>query len=514
MSLLYNPHLQSADDLVASFIDRQGLLRSITEELRGESPQHHLLVGQRGMGKTTLLQRIAAEIGRDTTLHARWIALRFPEEQYNVGRLSELWLNCLDALADALEREGKVEEVTELEEFVASLPLDEDRRSTLALDRLRAVAAGPRGLVLLIDNLQQLLGRLKDDHWALRKVFGEEPQLVVIAASPAPIEQDYSEALYDFFAAHSLRRLDDAQLRAMLLGLAEREGKPEVTKAVEAHPARLRALRLLSGGNPRTAAQLYTVLARSPEADLRTQLEGLVDLVTPLYKARFEELAEQAQLTLDALARHWDPATAAILAEQTRLEVNSISTQLHRLQQEGWIDKVDIPGEARQGFQVAERFFNLWYLMRASRRLRGRLMTLAGCLEILYEPDLLSDLSSPIAEGTADPDLAAALSMRVAEPPLRDALKPLDPLPQLLPLLSGLIRHGHIAEAAARVAPLAERALPLKAAMEAIVGGDAELVRRYAPEVAEPARELLDLLWPTALRPPPPARGKKTRRRS
>jgi hypothetical protein len=104
--------------------------------------------------------------------------------------------------------------------------------------------------------------------------------------------------------------------------------------------------------------------------------------------------------------------------------------------------------------------------------------------------------------------------MRVAERPLRDALQPLDPLPQLLPLVAGLIRHGHIAEAAAPVAPLAERALPLKAAMEAIVGGDSELVRRYAPEVAEPARELLEGLWPAALRPPPPARGKKARRRS
>lgn|GEM_PF-6673939 len=32
--------------------------------------------------------------------------LTFPEEQYNIAGLADLWLNCLDALGDALERRG------------------------------------------------------------------------------------------------------------------------------------------------------------------------------------------------------------------------------------------------------------------------------------------------------------------------------------------------------------------------------------------------------------------------
>ena len=111
-------------------------------------------------------------------------------------------------------------------------------------------------------------------------------------------------------------------------------------------------------------------------------------MCTPLYKARFEELPAQGQQILDALAMLWEPATAAQVAEKARLEVTTVSSQLARLVRQGVVEKVALPPGKRIGFQIAERFFNIWYLMRASRRVRRRLLWLAQFLKMFYsEPE-------------------------------------------------------------------------------------------------------------------------------
>ncbi|MDP2310491.1 MAG: AAA family ATPase [Pseudomonadota bacterium] len=504
--LAYNPGLQGTEELVQRFVARTQLLARVVEDLRARQPQHQLFIGQRGMGKTTLLRRIAAEVARDPELAARWIALTFPEEQYNVARLSDLWLNCLDALADALEQEGDTAQVEALDQFVQGLPTDEATRAPLALERLLSWTRAGRGMVLCIDNLQQLLGRLdKDERWALRKVLGEDQRLVVFAASPAPPAEttEYGEAFYDFFQAHALRGLTLDETREVLTNLALHAGKPDLAASFAKKSGRLRALHVLTGGNPRTVVQLFQVVSTSPGAEIRGQLEGLLDQCTPLYKARFEELAEQAQLVLDALAHHWDPATAAMVAERTRMDVNSVSTQLHRLHNEGLVDKVDLPGEARQGFQVSERFFNLWYLMRASRRHRGRVMSLARCLETLYDIDDLQALGAQLLGAPKEADLALALA-RALDPLLDPAV--------LLAFLAALVRANHPEDAYQIALGLRDRAEPLHAAMVAVKGQDVALLGRFAPEIAIPARDMLQVLWPEGLaRPPAPRVGRKKR---
>ena len=425
MSFIYNPGLQDVEALLRGFVAREDLLVEVTADLGAPRPSHRLFVGQRGMGKTTLLRRIAAEVTRDPALAARWLALTFPEEQYNVVRLSDFWLNCLDAAADALHAQGATARVAEIDTFVASLPDAEAERCARAQARLLEVAGAGRGLVLCVDNLQQVLGRLDEqEHWALRKVLGASAGLVLLAASPFVPEdtQDYGAAFYDFLSLTRLEGLDlDATVR-MLGALGDAAGRPELRVRLESRPGRVHALHTLTGGNPRTVAMLFEVLIGDPEADVRALFEGLVDRATPLYKARFEELAEQAQVVLGALALEWHPATAARLADATRLDVNTVSTQLSRLHRDGLVLKVEVEGEARTAFLVAERFFNLWYLVRASRRLRARVLGFARCLEALYEPEEIQGLAAALLARSTDPELISAVSSLVPDPATKRAL--------------------------------------------------------------------------------------------
>jgi len=62
----------------------------------------------------------------------------------------------------------------------------------------------------------------------------------------------------------------------------------------------------------------------------------------------------------------------------------SVSAQLDRLCRQGVLSKVSLSETGKLGFQMAERFFNIWYLMRASRRLRRRLRWLVEFLRVFY----------------------------------------------------------------------------------------------------------------------------------
>jgi hypothetical protein len=176
-------------------------------------------------------------------------------------------------------------------------------------------------------------------------------------------------------------------MRRLLLQLADRTDKPAIRRHVLDHPGRLHALHQLTGGNLRTTVLLFHLYAEDCSPSVAEDLEKLLDDVTSLYKARFEELSEQQQVIVSRLAEHWDPADSRTLTENTRLEPDQISSQLDRLVKAGVVEEVPLFGTKRTGYQLAERFFNIWFLMRhASRRLKQPVRFLTKFLETLYEP--------------------------------------------------------------------------------------------------------------------------------
>lgn len=570
---VYNPDLLSDADLKRQFVARLGLLERLIGDLRGEgaSQQHHLILGQRGMGKTTLLRRLRGAIEEDEVLRSRWLPLSFPEEQYNVSRLSDLWVNCLDALGDALERNGDKAGAAAIDALVDSLPESEEARGRAALDGLVSWSEAQRGLVLMIDNVDLLLSRLDARQWALREVMSEHRHLVWIVASAEPLEStaEYGSAFYDFFAIHELRGLDYEESRQVVLRLAQVHSTPQVSRVLDESPGRFRALHVLTGGNPRTLVLLYQVFAHDDASSVHVDLERLLDMCTPLYKARFESLSAQAQQLTDALAIGWDPMTAAEVATATRLEINLVSAQLNRLVTMGVVEKVPLPAGSKSGFQIGERFFNIWYLMRASRRVRRRLEWLVRFLEVYYGPQGLKSRAEQLLElegGPRQAELAFAYSRAVSEPGLSRALdnyavdwlmKDETGLRTRLGELFDLegedravgtlaerrviwaesslsrrfiseggedfhsrcwadivlffreaVRTGHAPEALQLLDETGqgERWRPLREAVAAVAAGDPELLLAVAPEVRVPASAILDELWPLEERPAPKKR--------
>ena len=398
---LYNPARLKDTEIVAAFVARKAVFERVMADIAAEKPnsraQHHLIVGQRGMGKSLLMARLAAELRMNMELSKRFVPLVFPEEQYAVDRLSKFWLNCLDSLADAAERKGDIAVSAHIDDVVRTLKMQpggtaekDEAPARAALDALlHATEGGGKRPVLLVDNLQLVFERIGSfQQHTLREVLMRpgSPILVGASPSPPPESQDYGAAFYDHFKNHYLRPLSADEMRELMLKLAETTDRADVRDNVLAHPERLKALRDLTGGNPRTVVTLFFLYAEDFSPSVFADLENLLDRVTPLYKARIEELSEQQQVVVSAIADHWAPITARGLSETTALPMASISSQLDRLEKSGFVETVEIFGQTSAGFQIAERFFNIWFMMRsASRRQRREVEFLVRFIEGFYE---------------------------------------------------------------------------------------------------------------------------------
>ena len=421
----YNPHLWSPDELRAIFVARKRELETILQAIKsavpGAAPQHMLITGQRGMGKSTLLQRVALAVEDDPLLLKTWLPLRFPEEQYTVSSPAELWANIIGSLADALERQGQP--TLDIDAELARLMnMAKELREASSLDWINKWCdTYQRRLLLLMDSTDLLFANLAGSDankrgtqqdggasslWRVRKALMHSPNLMWLGGSYQPLEAQglYSDAFLDFFQLIELRPLTLAEMQNAILAMARLFGagrglkgddaEAEVLSMLKRRPERLRAMRQLTGGNPRTTVMLYELFAAGGRDNVRADLERLLDAMTPLYKARLEVLADQPRKVLAHVMENWAPITAKALAKAAALAVSTVSAQLSRLEQEGLVGKMALSGTKRLGYECTERFFNIWYLMRnAPRSARSRVGWLVEFMRLWYSDDELRGLA-------------------------------------------------------------------------------------------------------------------------
>ena len=71
----YNPAFLSDSDLINSFVVRHTDLELVLQTIRENvtsSNQHLIVIGPRGIGKTTLALRAAVEVRKDDELCSKW----------------------------------------------------------------------------------------------------------------------------------------------------------------------------------------------------------------------------------------------------------------------------------------------------------------------------------------------------------------------------------------------------------------------------------------------------------
>lgn len=383
----YNPGFLTEDELVASFCVRTEEFESMVEALRectGNANIHQIVIGPRGSGKTSLLLRVAAEIRRDQQFSSRFFPVVFSEESYEVTTVGEFWLECLSRLADQAPRGEDRPDMRLTYDDLRQIQDDRTLRDR-CLGVLQDFAdREDKRLVVIVENLNMLLGDIGDDDtgWQLRHTLQTEPRIVVLASATSRFDEidNRDQALYDLFRELTLRPLDKDDCVTLWQAVSGQRRAPET----------IQALRILTGGNPR----LLTIIARFGAnlsfRELMADLLNLVDDHTEYFKSHLDGLPAQERKVYLALLHLWKPVTAREVADRARLDTNRCSALLKRLTGRG---VVEVAGgtERRKLYYVAERLYNIYYLMRRARGRASLVEVLVRFMEAQYSPSQLKD---------------------------------------------------------------------------------------------------------------------------
>lgn len=397
-TFIYNPDRKSKAQLIAEFVVRKKVFASIFKDLETgamqQPEQHYLLVGQRGTGKTTLLTRLKYAVEDSPQLNKWLLPVMFAEEQYNITELANLWENIAQYLDDYAGFDNVYGEM--------EANLGKKDYEAICFDILaKHLDAQQKKIVLLIDNIGDLLKKFDElEVRRLREILQTKPHIRLIAASPFLLDSiiDYHQPLLEFFKVVRLEGLSKPETEELLLALGEVFGEQEkIAAIIKETPQRIEVMRTLSGGIPRTIALLFKVFVDDAHGTALTDLEKLLDAVTPLYKHRMDDLKPQQQKIMDAVARHWDAISVSELKKRVRMEGKIVSAQLNQLVQNQVIDKV--PTNTKNHlYLLKERFFNIWYLMRYGRKDdKQRVVWLVKFLENWCSPE---DLTKRIMDYT------------------------------------------------------------------------------------------------------------------
>ena len=402
----YNPGILGDEELIRSFVVRHRYLEILLEavhENTGNSANRHLIViGPRGIGKTMLVRRLAAEIRANPDYGKAWMPIVYGEESYQVSSSGEFWL---EALVHFSEMSG----TNQLDRTVDELRRERDdcRLRERALAQLLDLSdnCGKR-ILLIVENLNMLCDEMpEDDAWKLRHALLNEPRIMLIGTATSRFDAitDSAQAWFDLFAIHELKPLDHEETRQLWCSVTNQDLKP----------SHVRAIRILTGGTPRLLAVLAGFAAKRSFRELMEQLVQLIDDHTEYFKSHLDALAPKERKVFVTLLEQWNPVSAADVAQASRLSVNEVSTLLGRLASRGAVEIFE-HRPRRKLYQAAERLYNIYYLMRRRGQPADRVRAAVSFMVLFYGSKQLATTIAALAKeacalpiGTTDDHFAA-----------------------------------------------------------------------------------------------------------
>lgn len=375
----YNPSFLPTDELIRSFVVRHTDLDLTVELLRennGPSNQHMLVVGPRGIGKTTLVLRVAAEVRQEEELDQRWYPLVFVEESYQVGTAGEFWLEALWHLA---RQTGDVRWERTHEEL--NQEQDDNRLRERALAQLMDFAdqVGKR-ILLIVENFSTLIEdmRFEKDAWALRHTLQNEPRIMLLATSTRRFEEfeNQGKAMFELFKPHTLHPLNTEECQEVLSAASSREVPKECIRPIE----------ILTGGSPQMLTLVSDDARTLSSQRLKDCINHLAGNQTVNFRSQLASLPAKERKVYSALLRIWDSATARQVSKSARLDVNKTSALLARLVKRGVAVVEESRGRTKY-YRTGEPLSSIYHLLRYGGGARARLEVLLTFMAAFYRQD-------------------------------------------------------------------------------------------------------------------------------
>jgi tetratricopeptide (TPR) repeat protein len=373
----YNPGVLGDSELVRSFVVRHKCLHLILETLKenaesASANRHLLVVGPRGIGKTMLVRRVAAEVRTNPEYGQTWFPIVYGEESYQVSTSGEFWLEALFHLSENAAIPNMERTLHELREETNDARLRERALAQL----LDFADSKSRRLLFVVENLNMLCEQITPEAaWELRHTLTNEPRIMLLGTATSRFDAitHADQAWFELFAVQELKPLDHAESHILWHFLANQDLKP----------GHVRALRILTGGNPRLLTVLAGFAGNHSFRDLMEQLIHLIDDNTEYFKGHLDALPAKERKVFVALLEQWNPVSAAEVARGARMGVNEVSASLARLVARGAVELYE-QKPRRKLYQAAERLYNIYYLMRRRGQPSDRVRAAVSFMVMFY----------------------------------------------------------------------------------------------------------------------------------
>jgi tetratricopeptide (TPR) repeat protein len=397
--MAYDPWEIAPKERSATFVGHTVLLEQLLSavgEQRGHGTvQHYLLLGPRGIGKTSILLTLRDRIGADPTHSSHWFTIQLREEEYFIRTLRDL----LDLTLQALAADENLAEAADLAERVHK-ERDDEKSLAIAMDGLRAISRmHNKRILLLIDNFDRVFpatatGRRKkrsrdNEYRAFRKLLSTESFLMVIGASVRLFEEiaTYDQAFFNFFCPIEIPPLSDDEIYELLFKCADMDENSAFRQNLHEIKDKVRAITYMTGGNPRLVLMLYDVLRQREMLPIVQALRETVGGLTPMLKHILDDMPRQQSKTLDALVRIGGTASPSSIARLARLPLNVVTAQLGRLKDARFVVVEGVGKGNPATYRLSDPMFRTWYQMRYLRPAGRRIELFVEFLRAWFSVD-------------------------------------------------------------------------------------------------------------------------------
>ena len=402
---IYNPAHLSPAELKATFVARQDtlseLIRVISEEDSDSPRQHMLLIGPRGIGKTMLGLRFLQAVTETPGIAEHWQPVAFHEENYEICSIADFWLSALQHLTRVTGDPRWQLAAIDLARNESSI----ESRAVYAFARLAEFSrVHEKKVLLFIENLDEIFEQIGDEQQihALRATLIEHSTVLLVGTATSIFEKitDYEEPFYEFFRLFLLEGLKQEDTRKILETFTSAENIPSMLRGIRNDYGRIETIRRLTNGNPRLLVLACRLLVESPYCSALEDVQRLIDEQTPYFKSQIEKLPKQARKVFHFLATGWKPMLAREVATDAKLTSAHCSAQLKQLVRRGYAREIQLPHESRMRYEVIERFYNIYYLLRYSPTDYTRFESIVSFLEELFGVALFKDFYQSYLEKT------------------------------------------------------------------------------------------------------------------
>jgi len=225
----------------------------------------------------------------------------------------------------------------------------------------------------------------------LRSIFQKYDFFSVVASTPMifPGISEHDEPFYNFFQIQYLSEFSLEEIKHLIQKIAEAENNKKFLDDFKKYEPKIHGMSHLTGGSPRLVILFYEMITKGELENIENAFFKIIDEHTPYYQEIFQLLTGQRRKIFDAVISSEAPITPKQISEVTRLDLPTVTTQLRRLETDGYV--ISRPMGRSTKYEVRERLFRLWREMRQPLG-RKRVSILLEFLQYWYTPEERKEL--------------------------------------------------------------------------------------------------------------------------